>query len=166
LYPYNAIFGRGLLNTFEVVLHSAYLCLKVPATFGVITAFGSQKEARNIERGFAPGHKNVHFLREERNQLGPPPPKQEIPAEFKKAIKVEGDFTRLQLDPRVPDMTVCIGAKISPHKQAELLQFLDKNSDVFTLSTSDLIRASREVIEYKLQVNPNAKLKKRSFAIC
>jgi hypothetical protein len=32
LYPYNAIFGRGLLNTFEAALHLAYLCLKVPAT--------------------------------------------------------------------------------------------------------------------------------------
>jgi hypothetical protein len=41
------------LNTFEVVLHSTYLCLKVTATFSVITAFGSQKKARNIERDFA-----------------------------------------------------------------------------------------------------------------
>jgi hypothetical protein len=75
LYPYNAIFGRGLLNTFEVVLHSAYLCLKVPATFSVITVFGSQKESRNIEHGFVPGHKNVHFLREDANQSELPPPK-------------------------------------------------------------------------------------------
>jgi hypothetical protein len=29
LYPYNAIFGRGLLNTFKAALHSGYLCLKV-----------------------------------------------------------------------------------------------------------------------------------------
>jgi hypothetical protein len=55
LYPYNAIFGRGLLNTFKAALHARYLCLKVPATFGIIIVFGSQKEARNIERGFAPG---------------------------------------------------------------------------------------------------------------
>jgi hypothetical protein len=41
LHPYNAIFGQGLLNTFKAVLHSAYLCLKVLATFGVITTFGS-----------------------------------------------------------------------------------------------------------------------------
>jgi hypothetical protein len=34
LYPYNDIFGRGLLNNFEAALHSRYLCLKVPATFG------------------------------------------------------------------------------------------------------------------------------------
>jgi hypothetical protein len=49
LYPYNAIFGRGLLNTFQASLHSAYLCLNVPATFGAITTCGSQKKARDIE---------------------------------------------------------------------------------------------------------------------
>jgi hypothetical protein len=41
LYPYNAIFGRGLLNTLEAALHSSYLCLKIPATFGVISVFAS-----------------------------------------------------------------------------------------------------------------------------
>jgi hypothetical protein len=68
LYPYNAIFGRGLLNTFEDVLHSGYLCLKIPATFGGIPVFGNQKDVKNIEQGFSPGHKNVHFLREETEQ--------------------------------------------------------------------------------------------------
>jgi hypothetical protein len=41
LYPYNAIFGRGLLNTLEAALHSSYLCLKIPATFEVISIFAS-----------------------------------------------------------------------------------------------------------------------------
>jgi hypothetical protein len=45
---------------------------------------------------------------------------------------------------------VCIGAKKSLQEQAELLQFLDKNSDVFAWSTSDLVGVSREVIEHKL----------------
>jgi hypothetical protein len=61
-YHYNAIFGRGLLNTFEAALHSGYLCHKILATFSVIIVFSSQQDARNIEKGFAPGHKNVHFL--------------------------------------------------------------------------------------------------------
>jgi hypothetical protein len=78
LYPYIAIFRQGLLNIFEAALHLAYLCLKVPATFGVITTFGSQNEARNIEHGFAPGHKNMHFLREDANQPKQPLSKQEI----------------------------------------------------------------------------------------
>jgi hypothetical protein len=41
---------------------------------------------------------------------------------------------------------MCIGADISPEEQAKLLQFLDKNSDVFAWSTSDLIGVSMEVI--------------------
>jgi hypothetical protein len=40
-HPYNAIFGRGLLNTFEATLHSIYLCIKVSATLGVILVYGS-----------------------------------------------------------------------------------------------------------------------------
>jgi hypothetical protein len=39
--PYNAIFGRGLLSTFKAALHSLYLCLKVPATLGVISVHGN-----------------------------------------------------------------------------------------------------------------------------
>jgi hypothetical protein len=89
LYPYNAIFGRGLLNTFKAAPHSAYLCLKVSATFGVLTVFDSQMEARNIERGFAPGHKNVHFLREDTNQPEQPSPKQEIPVDSRKQSKLK-----------------------------------------------------------------------------
>jgi hypothetical protein len=60
-------------------------------------------------------------LREDTYQLQQPSHKQEISTEFKKANEVEGDFTRLALDPRVPDRTVCIGADISPQEQAELL---------------------------------------------
>jgi deoxyxylulose-5-phosphate synthase len=30
-YPYNAIIGRGTLNTFEAILHPAYLCMKIPS---------------------------------------------------------------------------------------------------------------------------------------
>jgi hypothetical protein len=52
-YPYNAIFERGFLNTFKVVLHSLYLYLKIPATQGVILVHGNQKDARNIDQDFA-----------------------------------------------------------------------------------------------------------------
>jgi hypothetical protein len=64
-YPYNAIFDRGLLNTFQAALHSAYLCLKVSALLGVISVHGSQKDTRNIEQVFTPGHINVNSLQEE-----------------------------------------------------------------------------------------------------
>jgi hypothetical protein len=107
----------------------------------------------------------VHFLREDANQYEQtqPSPKQEILAEFKKAIKAEGDFSRVALDPRILDRTACIGAEMSPEEQAELLQFLDKNNDVFAWSTFDLVGVSREVIEHKLQVSPHVKPKKQKL---
>jgi hypothetical protein len=50
IYPYNDILRIGLLNTFEAAIHSAYLWLKIPATFKVISIFGNQHEARNKEK--------------------------------------------------------------------------------------------------------------------
>jgi hypothetical protein len=35
------------------------LCMKIPAPKGVITVFGDQQEARNIEKGHTPGPVNV-----------------------------------------------------------------------------------------------------------
>jgi hypothetical protein len=128
LYPYNTIFGRGLLNIFEAALHLGYLCLKIPATFSVISVFGSQQDAKNNEKGFALGHINVHFLREELEQhtTFASPHNAEALIEHKKAIEGEGEFKKVPLDPRVPDRVVCIGAEVSQIEQAELLAFLNK----------------------------------------
>jgi hypothetical protein len=112
-----------------------------------------------------PEHKNVHFLRED-TEHEQPSVKQETSAEYKKATKAEGEFTKLPLDPRVPDRTVCVGSEMKLEEQAELLQFLDKNNDVFAESTSDLIGVSREVIEHRLQVNPMQIPRSRSSVSC
>jgi hypothetical protein len=45
----------------------------------------------------------------------------------------------------------------------KLLSFLDKNSDVFTWSTLDLVGVSRDVIEHRLQVSPCARPKKKNL---
>jgi hypothetical protein len=60
------------------------------------------------------------------------PSKQETSTEFKKAIKVEGDLKRVALDPRVLGKAISFNTEMSPQEQADLLQFLDKNSDVFS----------------------------------
>jgi hypothetical protein len=52
---------------------------------------------------------------------------------------------------------------MSLEEQAELLQFLDKNSGAFAWSTSDLVKVSREVTEHKLEVNTHAKPKKQKL---
>jgi hypothetical protein len=109
-YLYNAIFGKGLLNAFEATLHSAYVCLKVPALLGVISIHDSQKDARNIEQGFAPTHRNVNCLQEEeaegRHDTSTPKSKASIVS--KPAINQECEIKRVSLDPRVLDKTVMI----------------------------------------------------------
>ena len=42
LYNYNAIFGQGVTNIFCVVLHSGYLCMKLPSAKGVIVVYDDQ----------------------------------------------------------------------------------------------------------------------------
>jgi hypothetical protein len=61
-HPYLAIFGRGFINKFDAVIRQQFLCMKIAAPKGVITVFGDQQEARNIEKGFTPGQSNVHQL--------------------------------------------------------------------------------------------------------
>jgi hypothetical protein len=48
-FPYNVVIGRGTLNVFKVVLHSAYLCMKIPSNQGVISVYGSHEAARRAE---------------------------------------------------------------------------------------------------------------------
>jgi hypothetical protein len=52
---------------------------------------------------------------------------------------------------------MCLSTKTGPKEQVELLAFLDKNSDVFMWSASDLVGVSKDIIEHRLQVNPNVK---------
>jgi hypothetical protein len=46
-------------------------------------------------------------------------------------------------------------------EETELLSFLEKNNDVFTWRTSNLIGVSRDIIDHKLQMNPSAKPRKQ-----
>jgi hypothetical protein len=66
VYLYNAIMGRGSINTFESAIHGLYLYMKIPGPQGVITVYGDQQTACNIERDFVPGQRNIHCLTAER----------------------------------------------------------------------------------------------------
>jgi hypothetical protein len=163
-YPYNAIFKRGLLNTSEVALHSLYLCLKVPATLGVISIHDSQKDARNIEQGFALDHRNVNCLQDEKVENCNSNAKSKNRDSFaSKPMELECKTKRIPLDPKVPNKIVMISQDLSASKEAELFLFLDKNSNVFAWQTSDLIGVSRDIIEHKLQVNRSGRPKKQKL---
>jgi hypothetical protein len=124
-YLYNAIFGRGLLNTCEAALHSLYLYLKVPLGLGVIWIHGNQKDARNLEQCFAPGHRNVNCLQDEKAE-GYNDTTATMGGEsfaIKPAIKPECETKRVPLDPRAPDKAVMISQDLSPSEEAEMFLF-------------------------------------------
>jgi DNA polymerase II small subunit/DNA polymerase delta subunit B len=158
IYPYNVIFRRGLLNTFEAGLHSLYLYLKVPTTLGVISICGNQKEARNIEQGFTSVHRNVNCLLDEKAENHSSITRNENEcSSTSKPIEPECETKRVPLDPRVSDKAMMISQVLTADEETELLSFMDKNNDMFAWRTFDLTGVSRDIIEHKLQVNPSTK---------
>jgi hypothetical protein len=125
-----------------------YLCLNVPALLGVISVHGSLKDAGNMERGFAPIHRNINCLQEE-GEGRKDTTKSKANIISRPAIEPKCETKRVPLDPRIPDKAKMISRDLSPDEGIELLSFLDKNSDVFAWKTSDLTRVSRGIIEQK-----------------
>jgi hypothetical protein len=70
-HPYLAIFGRGFMNKFDAVIIPQFLCMKIPTPKGVITVFGDQQEAKNIEKGHTPGQENVYQLKTAKEMMEP-----------------------------------------------------------------------------------------------
>jgi hypothetical protein len=63
----------------------------------------------------------------------------------------------------MPDRAVTIGAHLSPKEEKELIQFLNKNKDVFTWSAKDLQGVDREIIEYTLETDEKIMPKKQKL---
>jgi hypothetical protein len=105
----------------------------VPALLGVISIHDSQKDLRNIEQGFAPGHRNVNCMQEEeaKSRQDTSITKNETRIVCKPVIEPECEIKRVPLGPRVSDKAVMIAQDLSPEEEIELLLFLDKNNDVF-----------------------------------
>ena len=61
------------------------------------------------------------------------------------------------------DRQVTISAALEPEEECELLEFLNKNKDVFAWSANDLRGVSRDIIEHKLDIDPKIKLKKQKL---
>jgi len=65
------------------------------------------------------------------------------------------------LENTVLDRKVIIGSNLSKEEEAELIEILAKNKDVFAWSASDLKGVSRDIIQHSLDINPKMKLRKQ-----
>jgi hypothetical protein len=73
------------------------------------------------------------------------------------------DTKRVLLDAMVLDQTVVIGSDLSPDEEGSLVQFLQKNKDVFAWSAKDLTGVDRSFIELRLNIDPSIKLRRQKL---
>jgi hypothetical protein len=143
VYPYNAIMGWGSINKFEAA----------------ITVYGNQQAARNIERDFVPGQRNVHCLMAQREV---PEATRPTANEHEKAQLQSNDGTKtVPLDQATPKQTVIISEDLTSHDEERLISCLSKNKDVFAWSALDPVRVSRTIIEHSLGIDPSVRPKKQ-----
>jgi hypothetical protein len=147
-YPYNAIFGRCFANRFNIAIHMGYLCMKLPALHGIIRVHGRQKEARNIERAIYKSQGKINSVEAAKSNTSEPldMPKGKIDLKDQEETKV------VPLE-AVSDRKVIIGANLSNEEEAELIEILAKNKDIFAWSAFDLQGVSRDIIQHALDIN-------------
>jgi hypothetical protein len=157
---YLVIFGRGFMNKFNAVTRQQFLCMKMPAPKGVITVFGNQQEARNIEKGHTPGQTNVYQLKtaDEKKETyeGARRDKEKI------EIAADGETKKVNLND-MPNRAATIGANLSAEEDRELVRFLNKNKDVFAWSAKDLQGVDRDIIEHALETDKKIPPKKQKL---
>lgn len=124
--------------------------------------YGDQQTTRNIEKVTTPGQKNVHHLanQTEADQQEKQKPYVE-PKRDKEKIKisVDGETKRVLLDGYIAGRYITIGSNLKPEEEHELVEFLNKNKDVFVWLAGDLQGVDREIIGHSLDIMPGAKPK-------
>jgi hypothetical protein len=159
VYPYNAIMDRGSINKFKAAIHGLYLCMKILCPQGVITVYGNQQTARNIEIDFVPGQRNIHYLTTQREVSEATRP---TANEHEKAQLQSNDGTKIvPLDPAMPKQTVIISEDLTLQDEEKLISCLSRNKDVFAWSALDLVGVSRIIIEHSLGIDPSVRPKKQ-----
>jgi hypothetical protein len=129
-------------------------------TQGGITVFGDQQEARNIEKGHTPGQANVYQLKTAQEKKEP----HEEAKQDKEKIEIEadGETKKVYLDD-MPNRAVTIGANLNPEEEKAIIQFLNRNKDVFTWSAKDLQGVDRDIIEHALETDERIAPKKQKL---
>ena len=69
-------------------------------------------------------------------------------------LKDQEETKSVALEDAIPDRKVIIGGNLSKEEEADLIETLAKNKDVFAWSASDLKDVSRDIIQHSLDVNP------------
>ena len=136
---YNVIIRRPTLNRWKAATSTYCLKVKFPTDNGVGEVKGDQVLARECYQAVLAAKENHTWVIEEKevNEM-----------EALETVILAKDKTA---------KTTRIGTTLSPGMRARLVQFLQKNLDVFAWSHEDMPGIPTEVIQHKLNVNPERK---------
>ena len=133
------IIGRPTLNKWKAATSTYCLKVKFPTDNGVGEVKGDQVLARECYQAVLDANEN-HIWMIEGND--------ENKMEALETVElVEGEATK----------TTKIGTTLSPEIRTRLIQFLNENRDAFAWSHEDMLGIAPEVIQHKLNVNPERK---------
>ena len=136
---YNVIIGRPTLIKWKAATSTYCLKVKFLTDNGVGKVKGDQVLARECYQAVLIAKENHTWMIEE---------KEENKMEALKIVALtKGETTK----------TTKIGTTLSPEMRTKLVQFLKENLDVFAWSHEDIPGISPEVIQHKLNVNPERK---------
>ena len=133
---YNVIIERPTLNKWKAATLTYCLKVKFPTDEGIGEVKGDQVLARKCYQAVLAGKENHTWVIEE---------KEEEKMEALEMVElVEGEA----------DKTTKIGTTLSTEMRTRLIRFLKENLDVFAWSHEDMPDISPEVIQHKLNVDP------------
>jgi hypothetical protein len=78
-------------------------------------------------------------------------------------VQPDCDTKKFFLDEMVWDQAVVIGSDVSPSEEGALIQFLQKNRDVFAWSAKDLTGVDQNFIEHKLNIDASVKSRRQKL---
>ena len=137
---YNVIIGRPTLNRWKAATSTYCLKLKFSMENGVGEVKGDQVLAKECYQAILAANENHTWMIEE---------KEEEKVEALETVKlVEGE----------PMKTTRVGMTISTDMKKKLVQFIKENLDIFAWSHEDMPSISTEIIQHKLEMNPEKKL--------
>ena len=138
-FSYNVIIGRPTLNRWKATMSTYCLKVKFPIENGIGEVKGDQVLARECYQAVLAAKENHTWMIEEKED--------EKVATLETMKLVDGE----------PMKTTKVRMTMSSNTKKKLVQFLKENLDIFAWNHEDMLGISPEIIQHKLDVDPEKK---------